>query len=266
MDNKTFQDEFNEEVTGSNVGAGCHAYKIDHDGFKISGLVSIDENFVGVNIGGTDDKWNNHKIKWTLEVFAGNDQIAIDSRSMSIPQLRSCGSLGTFYSGEYRDALIQNNTATLKIHVEPINKTTIIKKSGNDRIIKSLEDSKVTSAPIVGLYFSAHWCPPCRGFTPNLAKFYKSVNKNGKQLEIVFVSGDNNQEDFDEYFGEMPWLSFPMGDRILDDLNTKYDVSGIPYLVITKKGDVVSTEGRSEVMKALNSESEQEKLIKKWQA
>ena len=37
---------------------------------------------------------------------------------------------------------------------------------------------------VVGLYFSAHWCPPCRGFTPQLANYYAS-NLKAKGLEIV---------------------------------------------------------------------------------
>ena len=33
---------------------------------------------------------------------------------------------------------------------------------------------------IIGIYFSAHWCGPCRAFTPNLGKFYENVNKEKK--------------------------------------------------------------------------------------
>merc|ERR1712110_541325 len=31
----------------------------------------------------------------------------------------------------------------------------------------------------LGIYFSAHWCPPCRGFTPTLAKHYKAYKEKG---------------------------------------------------------------------------------------
>jgi nucleoredoxin len=56
------------------------------------------------------------------------------------------------------------------------------------------------SAEIICLFFSALWCPPCRAFTPVLADFYEEANKNGKKLEIVFVSHDENQHSFKEYF------------------------------------------------------------------
>ena len=62
---------------------------------------------------------------------------------------------------------------------------------------------------VVGVYFSAHWCPPCRSFTPNLVKFYNSVKAgpNASKFDIVFVSMDRDQKSFDGYFGEMPWLA-----------------------------------------------------------
>jgi nucleoredoxin len=31
----------------------------------------------------------------------------------------------------------------------------------------------LSSKKLVAFYFSAHWCPPCRGFTPVLKKFYE---------------------------------------------------------------------------------------------
>ncbi|CAE7658238.1 Nxn [Symbiodinium sp. CCMP2592] len=102
----------------------------------------------------------------------------------------------------------------------------------------------------VGLYFSAHWCPPCRGFTPKLAEAYKAHLKD-KGLEIVFVSSDNSEEEFNSYFGEMPWLALPFGERTKKaDLSKKFKVSGIPTFVIinAENGSVITTDGRSAVM------------------
>jgi len=100
----------------------------------------------------------------------------------------------------------------------------------------------------VALYFSAHWCPPCRGFTPALAKAYTS-HLHGKGLEIVFVSSDKGQQEFNEYFGEMPWKALPFSDRDRKaSLSKKFKVNGIPTLVILDTdGSTITTDGRSNV-------------------
>jgi nucleoredoxin len=33
-------------------------------------------------------------------------------------------------------------------------------------------DQALSSKKVVLFYFSAHWCPPCRAFTPLLKDFY----------------------------------------------------------------------------------------------
>ena len=64
-----------------------------------------------------------------------------------------------------------------------------------------------------GVYFSAHWCPPCRAFTPHLAKKYEVWKKAGHPFEVIFVSSDRDQSSFDDYFKEMPWLTIPYDDE-----------------------------------------------------
>jgi nucleoredoxin len=98
------------------------------------------------------------------------------------------------------------------------------------------------------LYFSAHWCPPCRGFTPELAKYYKQHAEN-KNFEIVFVSSDRDQASFDEYFAEMPWkaLPFDMRDK-KNELSKKCKVNGIPSLcVFSPDGELITVKGRAGV-------------------
>merc|ERR1711907_525809 len=73
------------------------------------------------------------------------------------------------------------------------------------------------------LYFSAHWCPPCRGFTPKLAEYYNTGLKD--KMEIIFVSSDRDQESFDEYSKEMPWLALPYEKR--DAKNTLSKAFGV---------------------------------------
>jgi nucleoredoxin len=101
----------------------------------------------------------------------------------------------------------------------------------------------------IGIYFSAHWCPPCRGFTPELVKTYNKLKEQGKDFEIIFASSDRDESSFSEYYEEMPWLALPFSDRDLKAaLSKKFKVSGIPMLVLLNAdGSVITTEGRAEI-------------------
>lgn len=100
----------------------------------------------------------------------------------------------------------------------------------------------------IGLYFSAHWCPPCRGFTPELVEAYKKSLK-AKNLEIIFVSSDRDQKQFMEYFGTMPWLAIPQGDPRKETLSTRFGVEGIPSFVIVdaETGETINDNARGKV-------------------
>ena len=102
---------------------------------------------------------------------------------------------------------------------------------------------------VIAIYFSAHWCPPCRGFTPILAEFYKEVKKSSPEdLEIIFVTSDQSAESMADYFKTMPWKAIPFGDPIIAQLKQKFQVSGIPCLVVCKPdGTLITKDGRGDV-------------------
>jgi len=129
----------------------------------------------------------------------------------------------------------------------------LLKENGN--IIGGVDGKKVSiadiqkTAGVIGLYFSAHWCGPCRSFTPRLAELYKECRDAGKAFEVVFVSSDRDQDSFNEYFGEMPWKALAFSERGLKkDLSDIYGVGGIPTLVLlTPDGKVITKSGRDAV-------------------
>jgi len=118
-----------------------------------------------------------------------------------------------------------------------------------DKLLTGSGEASTTEAlsgkGAIALYFSAHWCPPCRGFTPQLAAWYSSDLK-AKGLEVVFVSSDRDDAAFQEYFQEMPWLALPYSDRAKKDaLSKKFKVNGIPSIIILDAdGKVITKDGR----------------------
>lgn len=100
---------------------------------------------------------------------------------------------------------------------------------------------------IIGLYFSAHWCPPCREFTPLFAQVYDDIKEAGHEdLEVVYISYDRNVEQFSEYFGDMPWLALPFVKRELkSEIGKKFGVRGVPMLIfVSDQGEIIEADGR----------------------
>ena len=117
----------------------------------------------------------------------------------------------------------------------------------------------------IGIYFAAHWNPPCRGFTPILTEFYESVFKaNSNDLAIVFVSADSDDQAYEDYYEAMPWYAVPYEDRDrAEALGTKFGIRSIPFFIVLDSydGSMIDSNGRSTVVTAKGDVS---KALSTW--
>jgi len=151
---------------------------------------------------------------------------------------------------------ITSNLMNMKFLTEPeeANNPVVVQKGGTaplkERIFVGDEDG------VIGLYFSAHWCPPCQCFTPNLIECYEKIRKAGKKFEVVFVSSDSSKAEFESYYESM---RTSVGDQFLaldyekrelrNNLSEAFEVEGIPTLILLRPdGTVISKDGYSAVM------------------
>jgi len=106
---------------------------------------------------------------------------------------------------------------------------------------RNASPTKLAQSKYVLIYFSAHWCPPCCKFTPELVSFYNQ-NKD-KNLEVVFASSDNSAADMSRYMKElsMPWVGVRFGSQANGYLQSTFCGPGIPCLVLLdENGNVLS--------------------------
>lgn len=116
------------------------------------------------------------------------------------------------------------------------------------------EDGRVGTKKYLGVYLSAHWCPPCRVFTPKLATLYNTL----QDLEIVFASCDGDKADADAYFASMPWLAPEYKERFAEDIHSLFNPNVVPMLIVFEQGNTVpvTVNGYSDINTYLETGSE----------
>lgn len=71
---------------------------------------------------------------------------------------------------------------------------------------------------LVGLYFGCSLSGPCAQLGASLAAFYgrfrgEAAAAGAQRLEIVFVSAEQEQQQWQEAVRAMPWLALPFADK-----------------------------------------------------
>jgi len=151
-------------------------------------------------------------------------------------------------------------------------KDLIVNSTGAETVLKPVNKA-LQNSKLVGLYFSGHWCGPCRRFTPLLAEAYSHLRETFPVhgLEIVFVSSDRSSAEFKEYYKTMPWKAVAYDELRLrqQEISKRYSVRGIPALIILDpiSGQIVSSneQSRNDLMRSCQrGDSGIEEMFKSW--
>jgi nucleoredoxin len=106
------------------------------------------------------------------------------------------------------------------------------------------DETALANKKLIAFYFSAHWCGPCRKFTPQLVDYYNRVASQHPEFEIVFYSFDKSPFAFETYMREanMPWLAIDYAKVKGKEAIAKNAGGGIPSLVLVDSaGNVISS-------------------------
>jgi thiol-disulfide isomerase/thioredoxin len=113
-----------------------------------------------------------------------------------------------------------------------------------DDTIRRADDAGLENKKLIVLYFSAHWCAPCRKFTPQLVDYYNQVAPQHPDFEVIFVSCDRSRFNWETYMREarMPWPAIDYDQLTGLGGLRQLGGHGIPSLVLLDgTGDLLSS-------------------------
>jgi nucleoredoxin len=108
-------------------------------------------------------------------------------------------------------------------------------------VLRPYLDGEFEKKKLIALYHSAHWCAPCRKFTPQLIAFYNRVAAAHPEFEIVFVSNDKSPSEMEGYMRDqqMPWPAVTYDKAPGNAALMKYFGESIPCLVVVDESGKV---------------------------
>jgi nucleoredoxin len=129
--------------------------------------------------------------------------------------------------------------------------------------VTQFDDGGLANKKYFLIYFSAHWCGPCRKFTPGLVNYYNETVARHPEFDLIFVSCDRSPFGMETYMREtkMPWPAVDFQKLAQKDGIRKYAGKGIPDLVLVDSSGRVLADsyhgeeylGPESVLQALDS-------------
>eukprot|EP00429_Kryptoperidinium_foliaceum_P006015 CAMPEP_0176014200 /NCGR_PEP_ID=MMETSP0120_2-20121206/6700_1 /TAXON_ID=160619 /ORGANISM="Kryptoperidinium foliaceum, Strain CCMP 1326" /LENGTH=1189 /DNA_ID=CAMNT_0017347133 /DNA_START=97 /DNA_END=3666 /DNA_ORIENTATION=- len=240
----SFSETAKSRYAGYTTRPGAPVYLLDTQSYPVSRL-----DTASLNVSAKDDVWNT--FLYLPKPLVPDDDNGIQSATKNASDMPAFDVPleTTFFNNSLGAKLISTSMEYLPTH------------------------QALHNARLVGYYFSAHWCGPCRSFTPMLAEMYAHLKEERPThgLEIVFVSGDRDASSFSQYYRTMPWLAVPFEhlQAVKGALNATYGVRGIPSLVILDavSGQVVASANetrQSVAMACRGGERQIESLLDSW--
>ena len=83
------------------------------------------------------------------------------------------------------------------------------------KTLKEVDVIEALENQIVGLLFSASWCPPCQDFVPVLKQVHKELRDRNCAFQVVYVSCDKSEEEMKEFVSQKhgDWYMLPYADH-----------------------------------------------------
>jgi nucleoredoxin len=173
------------------------------------------------------------------QIAAVQEEIAAKAKRQEL-QAAEAQRLDTLYQSR-KAAARPTATAALGTPISALVKGDLV--TSKNGILHAFTDQAFEQKKLIGLYFSARWCGPCRKFTPQLVEYYNRVASVHPEFEIVFVSGDRSGPAMEAYMRDMqmPWPAVKY-EKIGENTALRgYAGGGIPCLVLVDAaGTVIS--------------------------